>query len=73
MRPKQVLYWPNFVTRRRRIRNKWPDYSRSSTVDSDLLCELFCVKVKGKVVPVLKHVPLNEGVLGEWRYSSTNS
>jgi hypothetical protein len=31
------------------------------------------VKVKGKVVPVLNYAPHHEGVLGEWRYSSTHS
>jgi hypothetical protein len=30
-------------------------------------------KVKGKVVPVLNWAPCHEGVLGEWRYSSTHS
>jgi hypothetical protein len=30
-------------------------------------------KVKGKVVPVLSEAPGHEDVLGEWRYSSTNS
>jgi hypothetical protein len=31
------------------------------------------VKGKGKVVPVLNWAPRHEGVLGEWRYSSTHS
>jgi hypothetical protein len=31
------------------------------------------VKVKGKVVSVLNQAPRHEGVLGEWRYSSTHS
>jgi hypothetical protein len=30
-------------------------------------------KVKGKVFPVLNWAPRHEGVLGEWRYSSTHS
>jgi hypothetical protein len=31
------------------------------------------VKGKGEVVPVLHKAPRHEGVLGEWRYSSTHS
>jgi len=30
-------------------------------------------KVKGKVVPMLKYKPRHDGVLEEWRYSSTHS
>jgi hypothetical protein len=29
--------------------------------------------LKGKIVPVLNYAPRQEGVLGEWRYSSTHS
>jgi hypothetical protein len=31
------------------------------------------LKGKGKVVLVLNYAPRHEGVLGEWRYSSTHS
>jgi hypothetical protein len=31
------------------------------------------VKVKGKIVPVLNQALRHEGLLGEWRYSSTHS
>jgi hypothetical protein len=30
-------------------------------------------KGKGKAVPVFNWAPRHEGVLGEWRYSSTHS
>jgi hypothetical protein len=37
-----------------------------------LIMRCFIIK-KGKVVPVLNLTPSHEGVLGEWRYSSTHS
>jgi hypothetical protein len=39
------------------------------------VCNLVSLKLKGKgkFVPVLNQAPRHEGVLGEWRYSSTHS
>jgi hypothetical protein len=34
---------------------------------------LLLLLLKGKIVPVLNLAPRHEGVLGEWRYSSTHS
>jgi hypothetical protein len=34
---------------------------------------VFEKRVKGKIVPVLNQAPRHEGVLGEWRNSSTHS
>jgi hypothetical protein len=47
------------------------DFSRSTFLRV-VSCNMK-LRVKGKVVPVLKQAPHYEGVLGEWRYSSTHS
>jgi hypothetical protein len=44
-------------------------------VKSTCLCNFYLVMSKGKVVPVLffNWAPCYEGILGEWRYSTTHS
>jgi len=60
MRPKQVVYWPKFVTRRRRVRRRFKTYGR-----------LFLKRVKRQGCEVDQSPPSGAEIKNAWSYIFT--